>query len=268
MRARSGPDSVARYRAAFAERDLVAEIEALAARAWPPLTLLDVDGWQLRSAGGLSRRANSAWPRAEGTRLDLDQRLAQVEAFYRQARLDPSVQLSPSTRPRDLESALRARGYTPTPLVEVRTRRADVLGDLGPPAVLLPVEGWLERWVTAAGASSHQRRMAERMLDRTRPEAAYAVVAADGEVAVARGVVDGGWLGLDLLAATAPLTNPAAGAALAAALGHWGATRGAERAWLEVDEDDPAGKALTRALGFRRAFAYRYLVKPLALARR
>jgi N-acetylglutamate synthase len=265
------PDSVQRYRAAFAQRDLVSEVEALRARAWPPLTILDLDGWQLRSAGGLTRRANSAWPRAAGPRLPLEARIAQMEAFYLQGTTDPLVQLLPGAAPAGLAAALRARGYLASPPVEVRTRRADLLVDLAAPDDVVltdDLDGWLQRWARATGADGRAADMAGRMLARVAPPQALAVLAAGSEVAVARGVLDGGWLGLDLLAASPGLAHQGAGHALLAALGRWGARGGAQRAHLEADPADPVAVALQTAAGFRRAYTFTYLAQPQALVPR
>ncbi len=266
---RPGSDSVARYRAAFAQRNLVSEIEALTARALPPLTLLDLDGWQLRSAGGMTRRANSVWPRAEGARLSLDERLRQSEAFYGQGGLDPAVQLSPSARPQGLERALSARGYRRTPDIEVRTRRVDLLAWLpgGREADLVDRATWLPLWARARGAADRHMAMAERMLERTAPHAAYAVTGEGDALAVARGVLDAGWLGVDLLAATGSAQEPSRGVALLRALATWAQAHGAEHAHLEVDTGDPAAVALSTDGGFRRAYTYRYRVLPRGLVR-
>jgi xanthine dehydrogenase iron-sulfur cluster and FAD-binding subunit A len=83
------------------------------------------------------------------------------------------------------------------------------------------------------------------------PLTAYAELVTGGEVAaVARGVLDGGWLGvldvtiaLDGRAATEPE------AALVGALVRWAAARGAVRAYKEGAVPLP---------GFRTAYEYRY----------
>lgn len=263
-------NSVARYRAAFERRNLVAELEALQARAWPPLTLLELDGWQLRSSGGLTLRANSVWPRAEGGRLSMDDRVRQVESFYRQGGAAPAIQVSPSARPTDLPDVLRRRGYRASEPIEVRTRRIDRLADLGAGTGaggeganvvrLVALEDWLTVWGRAAGKNEHDEAMAQRILERVTAPSAYALVSAGRDVAVARGVVDGGWLGLDLLAATGALRSSAAGGALLGALGGWALRRGAERAHVEVGDEISA--ALTAGAGFRRAYELRYFIKP------
>ena len=268
-------NSVARYRAAFERRNLVAELEALQARAFPPLTVLDLDGWQLRSSGDLILRANSVWPRADGARLSLDERLRQVESFYRQGGAPAAVQVSPSARPAGLAAALIRRGYRPGEPLELRTRRVDGLGAsvpaAGSPAEapnrapasfvrLVGLEDWLLDWGRAAGATERSEATVQRVLERVALPAAYALVAQGGDVAVARGVVDGGWLGVDLMAATPALRTAAVGAAVLGALGGWAARRGAERAHVEVG--DPQTAVLTAGSGFRCAYELRYYTSP------
>jgi GNAT superfamily N-acetyltransferase len=264
------PDSVQRYRAAFAQRDLVSEVEMLRARAWPPLTILDLDGWQLRSSRGLTRRANSAWPRAAGGRLSLEARLDQCEAFYLQGTTDPAVQLLPGAQPRGLEAALLGRGYRPTAPIDVRTARLDALAELAPADAVVTAQAqpWLARWAHASGAGSSHLRMAERMLERVPPPQAFAVVEDGMQLAVARGVLDGGWLGVDLLAASPHLRNAAVGHVLLATLARWAEQHGGLRAHVEVAPDDPTAIALTARARLRRAYAHRFLVRPRALARR
>ena len=54
-------------------------IETLAANAWPPERSVILDGWRLRSAGGITRRANSVWPNADTGTASLEDKLAAVE---------------------------------------------------------------------------------------------------------------------------------------------------------------------------------------------
>lgn len=287
----SRTDSVARYRAAFAQRNLVQELEALTARAWPPLTLLDLDGWQLRSAGGLTLQANSAWPRTEGARLGLDARLAQVEAFYGKGDTPPAVQVSPSARPGGLDAALRGRGWLPTATVQVATRPVEWLvaldrrpnghrmDDAAPAepagespahaasvgrerAALIDAGAGTAAWAQATNAPARHVELAARILERVQPPSAFAVWADGDAVAVARGVVDGGWLGIDRLAASGRMRTPAVGGALLAALAGWALGRGAAHAYVAVAGDDAAARALTADVGFRRAYTHRYLVLP------
>lgn len=272
----SGQPATQRYRDAFAHRDLVHELEALIGRAWPALTVLDVDGWRLRSARGFTRLVNSVWPYHSRDGLALSERIDRVERVYTQRGQQPCFWLSPSASPRGLDRALADRGYEATPPVEVRTSRLDHLAalDTVDPAVHLlsePAPRWLDAWARLADASSDDAETAALLLARVPAEQAFAVLGGgdgrdggpDGPVAVARGVLHGGWLGLDYLAAAGDAHLESAGHALVGGLARWAASRGGERAYCQLPSADPAARALTRGMRFQRAYTYRFRVHPL-----
>jgi N-acetylglutamate synthase len=190
MRRRS--DTVRAYRDAFAERDRIYELDTLGARAWPALTVLDLDGWRLRTSGGFTRRANSVWPRAFGDRLDLATKLANVERHYAARGLPTVFQVGPAAQPKGLDRALAARGYRASAPVEVRTARlADLPGAAGPPPARVTLAGelspcWLETWAWAGARPPEAVDVARRILTR---------VAAPG--GVAGGAAAGGGGGLE-----------------------------------------------------------------------
>jgi N-acetylglutamate synthase len=267
---RRRPDSVRAYRDAFAERDRVYELDALGARAWPALTVLDLDGWKLRTTRGFTRRANSVWPRAFGDRLDLATKLANVERHYAGRGLPTMFQIGPAAVPRGLDRVLAERGYQASEPVEVRTARVEALAAALPapaPGVLLAEEldqRWLEAWARVGERPAVALELAPRMLARVPAAAVYGLLRAGGEdVAVARGVLDGGWFGVnDLMTATAWRRRGVA-SILLSALVAWAAARGAEQAWLAVEAGNGAALRLYERAGFRRAYSYRYRTRPV-----
>lgn len=237
--------SVQRYRDVFAQRDLVRELEQLAERAYPPLTVLELDGWQLRASRGLTRRANSVWPRATGDRLGLERRLEAVERFYRQRRLDPAVAVSPAAQPAGLDRSLAERGWAVTVRRMVQTAPIDALSRVTGRAEVLvgrqPPQRWLEAWSELRGQPA-----AGPVFERVASPVAYVTVSDRGRVVgAARGVLDGGWLGV-LDTAGGPETT------FAAHLVQWAAAHGAERVYRDSD---------TALAGFRTAYEYRYRVR-------
>ncbi|MFT2019135.1 GNAT family N-acetyltransferase [Streptomyces sp. 796.1] len=104
----------------------VQELERVAARAWPPAerALLApagaVDtgpgcgvGWELRAAGGFTRRANSVLPLGDPG-LPLDEALHRVRAWYAERGLPAYLQVSTGApgAPRELSGELADRGWT------------------------------------------------------------------------------------------------------------------------------------------------------------
>lgn len=261
------PPAAQRYRAAFAQRELVDELEALIDRANPPLSTLAIDGWRLRTARGFTQTANSVWPHATRGRLSLSARLRQVERFYATHRLPPRFQVSPSAEPADLDRVLAAAGYTATPAIEVRTARIDRLVDLEPAGAVSVIAEqeprWLAAWVRLAGQPPAMMDMATTLLRRVRADQAFAVLEHADDVAIARGVSYGGWLGVDYLVAAPAWRSPTTGHALLGALGRWAAAGGAERAYCCVDTADESMRLLVDGSGWRRAYHYRFRVHPL-----
>ncbi|HVL99548.1 MAG TPA: hypothetical protein VM324_09690 [Egibacteraceae bacterium] len=267
------PPAVQRYRDAFVQRDLVQELEALIHRANPPLTTLDVDGWQLRSARGLSPTANSVWPRATRGRLPLAARVEQVERFYANRRLAPRFLVSPSADPGNLDLVLAGAGYTATAPVEVRTARVERLADVdaaarGVTLSTAPAPSWLHAWARLAGQAEEVLDTAGALLGGVAAEQAFAHLHDVGAVvAVARGVCYGGWLGVDYLSTAPAWRTAATGRALLGALARWAAGHEAEQAYCAVDTADPAARQLIDGAGWRRAYSYRFRVHPLPPAR-
>jgi N-acetylglutamate synthase len=257
-------DTVRAYRDAFTERDRVYELEGLAARAWPPLTILDLDGWQIRTSRGLTRRGNSVWPRACGDRLDFDKKLANVERYYAFRELPPTFQLGPTAEPKGLDRALADRGYRRSEPVEVRVARVDDIASRSRDAagVLLfdePGDRWLDAWARAGGHDPDTSALALRMLARVPAPSKYALLHVEGaDIAVGRGVLDGGWLGVAELTAARGWLERATGRILLAALCDWAAGEGAEQAWLAAAAGNVPMGLLSRDLGFRRVYTYHY----------
>jgi N-acetylglutamate synthase len=262
------PNAMQRYRSTFIQRDLVAELEGLAARALPPLETLEVDGWRLRSARGFTKRANSVWPRAGTGRVPLDRKLEHVERFYRVRGLPACYQLSPSSDPPGLDGLLAERGYRSVAPTQVRHGRLDGLStpvvagaDIEP--TTQPTAAWLATWGRLRSSTEREVDAAAAVYRRVPALSAYVLLRLhDGDVAVARGVAEGGWLGvLDLLTDPAHRRRGAA-RAVVGRLAAWGAGTGAERAWLQVEAANEPMLAFCARLGLRTAYDYRYRMQP------
>lgn len=263
--------ATARYRETFLHRDRIAELEGLLARAHPAVLSVDFGGWQVRRSRGGLPHSDSVWPRASLESRPLDERIASVERFYAGAGLPPRFLIAPGAQPRGLERALTARGYRRSPAVQVRTLSLEAFASRAEPAVgelaaTVAAEGpdaaWLEGWGAAAGLSAAVRETTGRLLARVADPSAFAVAALGGRpVGWARGIAYGGWLGVDLLAASR--RSPDVGAALGLALAGWAAEHDAEQVHLHVDTASPAA-VLVGDLGGRVALSYRFFERDLA----
>lgn len=238
-------------------------LDGIAARAMPADAVTELDGWLLRTSALPVGRANSVWPLDPGAG-PLPARTEAVERHYAALGRRAAFQISPASQPSGLEQALDARGYDTGPPVLVQSLRLRTpAAATSPPAevTLAPAAAdiWLELWRATGGHGADTAVAAARTFARVAAPQAFATLALDGvPVAVGRGVVDGGWLGVFAMA-TLPSARRrgAAGAVLAALLG-WGRTAGAAGAYLQCSHDNRAARALYAGLGFTTAYAYRY----------
>jgi GNAT superfamily N-acetyltransferase len=224
-------------------------LERVAADACPPLEQVEVEGWRLRAAAGVTKRANSALPLSDALPV------AQVEAFYRERGLPPRVQVSE----RRVDEALAARGWERDFEVTVLTGPVPA----GPSSALVEPavdEAWTDCWWAVDGRGGDaERAVAVEVLQRIQAPAAYASVRLEGQVvAVGRGVAQEGLLGVFAMAVLPEHRRRGLGREVLQALGSWGASQGAERVYLQVLDDNVAARSLYAAAGLAPAHGYHY----------
>lgn len=219
-------------------------LEHAEAMAWPGVEQSWLDGWLLRAGHGATSRANSAVPLSVSATLGA---LPGIVDWYRERGLPPWLAVPERLLP------LRASGIKPT-----RVMVTDAVGGAGTQTdgtVLAPAPGadWL---------AVHHRDVPLDVLT--------AVV--DGEVvfasvpgaAVGRGALttapDGiRWLGIAAVRVVPARRRLGLARTVCGALLDWGAAHGAQRAYVEVLDDNAAAIALYASMGFRLHHRHRYV---------
>jgi ribosomal protein S18 acetylase RimI-like enzyme len=224
-------------------------LEAVAARGLRPAQTHRLGGWQLRADHGFTRRANSVVPlRAPGT--PLEQALAAAHDWYA-ARGLPLRMHVPIEARRLLDAELAERGWEAEPPVHVFAGRlASLRAPAGqaPPIDIAqaPDDDWLALYRGGSGLAATGRALLTRH-DRV----GFASVRTGGRtVAVARGTVDDGWLGVMALEVDPEHRRRGLAAAITAALWRWGVAHGAQRSYLQVWADNRPAVRLYEKLGY------------------
>ncbi|WP_225963121.1 GNAT family N-acetyltransferase [Actinomadura algeriensis] len=246
-------------------------MDELVAAAWPAPTVHPIDGWRLRCAGGVTKRANSVLALAEPS--DLEGAVARAEAFYTGLGLPTVFSISSQTRPERLDGFLDERGYTlvdPTLAMVRDLAGADVgvhdgvhegMHD-GVRVADVPSDAWLDLWWSVDGRYGEALPDAAEMI-LTGVPAGYASL--DG-VAVGRAVPQGEWLGVYAMAVSPDARRRGLGRRVLRALLAWGRAQGCRRAYLVVVERNAAARALYAAEGFAESGGYHYRVKSVTSA--
>ncbi|WP_443057020.1 GNAT family N-acetyltransferase [Streptomyces sp. NBC_00669] len=231
------------------------EIEAVASRAWPPVESAPLGGWVLRAAGGFTRRANSVlltgdpgMPPAEA--------LAAVTRWYQERGLVPLFQV-PDSSPYVVE--LDRAGWVREADTLVRTAPLAPLTSLAK-AAGRPVE--LSRTPDAAWLASYHRtgELADAALQVVSGGPSVWFATAPG--AIGRAVVEGPWALFGAVEVAPDQRRRGLATAVMGALARRAYDEGATAAYLQVEADNAAARALYDRLGFTDHHGYHYRRPP------
>ncbi|MEW1999312.1 GNAT family N-acetyltransferase [Streptomyces coelicoflavus] len=247
------------------------ELARVAARAWRPVESERLGGWELRAAGGFTRRANSVLPLGDPG-LPLDEALTAVRRWYGERGLPAYVQTATGAEGTQelLCAELERRGWVREVTAEVWT------GGLAPVADLAEGAGVvLSREADEAWLARYQRKgvsdVALRVLG-SGPSVWFATVpgagttgttdATDAPAAIGRCVVDGRWASFAAVEVDPACRRRGLATAVMAALARRALDEGASAAWLQVETDNAAARALYARMGFTVHHAYHHYREP------
>lgn len=233
------------------------ELTRVASRSWQPLESEPLGEWTLRAAEGFTRRANSVLPLGDPG-IPLDDALARVTSWYAERGLPAYVQAATGAAGTQelLCAELERRGWTSEVSAEVRIGALAPVGDVDAPvadAVRLtraPDEDWLGRYGKVTDPALARRMLVEG------PSVWFAAL--PGGRAIGRCVVDGRWAGFAAVTVDPAHRREGLATAVMAALARRALEEGASAAWLQVETDNAAARALYDGLGFAIHHTYHH----------
>ncbi|MBQ0948323.1 GNAT family N-acetyltransferase [Streptomyces sp. RK76] len=249
------------------------ELARVAARSWRPVESERLGAWELRAAGGFTRRANSVLPLGEPG-LPLDEALTAVRRWYGERGLPAYVQTATGAAGTQelLCAELERRGWVREVTAEVWTGPlapvADLAGDTGVVLSREADETWLARY-QRKGVSEVALRVLESgpsVWFATVPgaEGADGAGGGGGVAAIGRCVVDGRWASFAAVEVDPAQRRRGLATAVMAALARRALDEGASAAWLQVETDNAGARALYAGMGFAAHHSYHHYREPAA----
>lgn len=230
------------------------ELDAIATRAWPPTETDRLGDWTLRASGGFTRRANSVLV-AGDPGMPLDDALTALVSWYAGRGLTPWVQL-PDSSPYGAE--LDARGWP---------RFADTLVRTAPlaPLTRLPEDPDGSGTAVVLSRTPDDAWLAAYHRTGDLADAALKVVTGGPSVwfatmpgAIGRAVVDGPWALFGAVEVIPEQRRRGRAGAIMGALARQAAAEGATAAYLQVEADNSAARAMYDRMGFTDHHGYHY----------
>ncbi|MEV8034762.1 GNAT family N-acetyltransferase [Streptomyces sp. NPDC086182] len=253
------------------------ELARVAARAWPPVESERLGGWELRAAGGFTRRANSVLPLGDPG-VPLDRALTHVRDWYAARDLPVYIQTATGAEGTQelLCAELEARGWTREVTAELWIGSLAPVADRevpeapGTPGTPGTPEVTLSRAADEAWLGRYQRKgvsdVALKVLGGG-PSVWFATVPGTGgaaPAAIGRCVVDGRWAGFAAVEVDPAQRRRGLATAVMAALAGRALEEGASAAWLQVEADNTGARELYARMGFGPHHAYHHYRGPSA----
>jgi ribosomal protein S18 acetylase RimI-like enzyme len=240
-------------------------VEETELNAWPALREIYLDGWLLRFAGGVSRRANSANPLTLQSRGDAAL-IAEVEAHYRRHK-QPAIVRTLSLFDPAFDRLLAAHGYT----AEGETRTLcgpieNAPAAIDPEVRLLPrpTARWCATMSALQGHSPVHARVYRGIVGRIALPAAFALLTVDGTpAALAYGLMHRGLLCFESVVTDAARRRRGYTRRVLASLAAWGKAQGATGVCLQVQADNAPAVPLYESIGLTtELYRYHYRRQP------
>ncbi|HMJ11143.1 MAG TPA: GNAT family N-acetyltransferase, partial [Polyangiaceae bacterium] len=217
---------------------------------------------------------NSVWTNHTTGALGLEARIQYAESFYATRGLPARFHLSPLA-PAGLDAALAERLYQVDAPVNVQTAPLSVVldgeGSVPPGAAPAPVHVQISHvlephWFELAGRQSRfadTQQVYRGLLERLGERATYALALLDGRPAgTSVGVLEGEWLGVHSMLTQPEFRRRGVAQAMLYALARSASARGAERLYLQVEQDNRAALRAYAKAGFETAYATHYRAQP------
>ena len=236
----------------------IQSIETAAAVAWPPTESLRLGAWELSAGDGFSRRRNSAVP-AGPLPGNLDRRLSDVETWFRVRGLPTLFRITPLCDAA-IDDTLAERGYALEAPTLVMSRPIDAVEPIeGVAESPFATSAWVETELSALGIDRRSVGPWLATIAAVPSPASFVVPDENGEpVGAGFGVVVGTLLGVFEIVVRPEYRRRGHAGRIMAALHRFGVARGAERAFLQVLEDDDRAIALYQSLGYEVSHRYWY----------
>jgi GNAT superfamily N-acetyltransferase len=227
----------------------IAALEEAAALGWPALETERLGDWLLRAAQGWTRRANSALVLGDPRVPDA---LDRVREWYEARGLPPWLAVPLPAMAAVDHAAARAGWVSP---LEVEVLAAPLRA--GPPVPGLLLEDTPSQEWAAVYAARTVPPVGFRILAAPKT-VTFASIVQDGiTVAIGRGVVTNGWLGIAAMEVRPEYRRQGLARRVLHGLLAWGAGHGATRCYIQAEASNTAALRLYRGHGFEPHHLYR-----------
>ncbi|PTM59027.1 GNAT family N-acetyltransferase [Desmospora activa] len=240
------------------------KIEELSLNAWPSLQTMVYDGWLIRFANGYTKRANSVNP-IYGTSNFTERKIKYCEDLYSERGLVPTFKMTSFAEQKNLDEVLEQKGYMTMHHTSVQMLELTDLKQPTHPSVNIAerlTEEWFAAFCRLTQVDVNNIATVKQMLLSIIPQTCFLALYHKQEIiACGMGVLEEGYFGIFNVVTAINHRKQGVGEQLLLHLLKWGKENGANRAYLQVVQNNEAAIKLYMKLGFQTAYQYWFRVK-------
>jgi hypothetical protein len=239
---------------------VVQKIEEASMNAWPALQAHLYDGWVLRFADGYTRRANSVNP-IYGSTIDIEEKISYCHKLFRYKGLNLVFKMTRDVYPADLDQILMDYQYS---------RKADSFVYMIDLSVVkigeTPVthdsidleDRWLNAFVRLNDVVKHKPTLQSMLNNLVQPRCFTHIEDKGRIVACGLAVLEQDMVWLFDITVNEDFRKQGFGNQVTHSLLRWARSMKAQRAYLQVMQENEPALHLYRKLGFKEEYKYWY----------
>jgi N-acetylglutamate synthase len=242
----------------------ITRYEEIAMNAWPALQTLVYDGWVLRFANGVTRRANSINP-IYPSGCNIQTKIEFCEKLYASHNLPVIYKITESVFPEKLDEILTDNNYeidAETSLQTISLNNVNLKQNNNASFCTNVNPSWVNSYIKFNGHEENKFETFYKIIDQVRtPKCLMNIEINKHIVACGLGVIEGSYMGLFDIVVAPEHRKHGYGKEIVESLMHWGKTNGAQTAYLQVMLNNQPALKLYEKLGFTEEYKYWYRVK-------
>ncbi len=243
---------------------MIRKLEEISMNAWPSLSTVLYDGWVIRFANGVTRRANSVNPIYSSSIL-VDEKIEYCEKLYKNYKQQAVYKMTSDVFPKNLDLLLDERGYEKVAMTSFQTMNLNAIGKNNFDGIKINTkfdDKWLMRFMAISEANESIFLNCKNMIKNIKMKTCYVDLVNEGKyIGSGLGVLEDGYIGLFEIVILKDERNKGNGYKIVNSILNWGATNGADNAYLQVMIDNPSALSLYEKIGFKEEYKYWYRVK-------
>lgn len=243
---------------------MISRIEQVSLNAWPAIETREIDGWIIRFANAVTKRANSVHAVNHNV-MDALEKIRYCEDFYIRRGLPACFKMSEISRPSGIDGLLESLGYLRE--FEVSVMLKDLTGfkktrDNAFHVSENPDDFWLDNYIRMNEVDTAQKTTLSAIMQKiSQAKGFLTLYSGDIPVGCGLGVVEDHFIGLYDIVIDQSYRMKGFGISLIENLLTWGISKGANMAYLQVLSENKPAVGLYNKLDFREEYLYWYRIK-------